>query len=100
MPTTPEERFELEAEAPELDEQLKDYDERSLADELIDDLLPPELDWRRLVRRYPVPALLVAAVGGYLLGRSRGPAIVEAVAELATAQISERVGAFAGEDPS
>ena len=75
-------------------------DERTLADELIDDLLPPEFDWRRMVRRYPIPALLVAAAGGYLLGRAKGREIVGALSDMVTAELSERVGALAGEDRS
>jgi len=59
-----------------------------VADELLDDLLPAELEWRQMVRSYPLPALAVAALGGYLLGRSRGPAIVAA---LSTFVVSEMV---------
>jgi hypothetical protein len=77
-------------------------DERSLADELIDDLLPPEFDWRGVVRRHPVPSLLVAAAGGYLLARSRGPKLVTALAELVALQVggrvSERLGALGDDD--
>ena len=36
--------------------------ERSRLDELVDDILPGE--WERLVKAYPIPALLVAAAGG------------------------------------
>ena len=42
--------------------------------------MPPDLDWRRIVRRYPIPALLVAGAAGYWLGRSkRGAGIAEAL---------------------
>ena len=34
------------------------------ADQLIDELMPEELDWRRVVTSYPVASLAVAAVGG------------------------------------
>ena len=42
------------------DEDELESEERALADELIDDLLPPEFDWRGVVRRHPIPALLDA----------------------------------------
>ena len=48
--------------------------ERSIANRFLDDLLPEELEWERLVRSYPIAALVVAGVAGYLLGmRSGGP---------------------------
>jgi hypothetical protein len=53
----------------------------SPADEFLDELMPPDLDWRGVVRRHPIPAILVAAAAGYWLGRSRrGSAIADAVA--------------------
>lgn len=67
----------------------------SFADELVDDLLPDEFDWRRVVRRYPIPALAVAALGGYLLARSRGPELLAALGDAASDQVAERLGAFA-----
>ncbi len=76
----------------------EEVEELSLADELIDDLLPPEFDWRRVVRRYPIPALVVAAVGGYLLGRSKGPALVDALGAAAGEHVAAKVGAFAEEE--
>jgi len=79
------------------DEDELELEERSLADELIDDLLPPEFDWRGVVRRHPVPALLVALAGGYWLGRTKGREIVGALSDLASAEISDRVGALAGD---
>lgn len=72
-------------------------EERTLADELLDDLLPPEFDWRGVVRRHPIPALLVALAGGYWLGHTKGREIVGALSDLASAEISTRVGALGGE---
>lgn len=63
----------------------------SLADELIDGLVPPEVDWRHIVRRHPLPALLVAGVGGYLLGRSQGKLLLRAVSALAVARVESEV---------
>ncbi len=56
---------------------------------IVDEILPD--DWDRLVRAYPIPALLLAAFGGYLLGRHRGGPIVSAVSAFAADQVA-RVG--------
>jgi hypothetical protein len=66
------------------------------ADQLLDELMPEELDWQRLVRAYPLAALSVAAVGGFLLGRSRGRAIVVALSAFAADSLTENVNTFIG----
>ena len=68
------------------------------ADGLVDELLPDELDWRHMVTSYPVASLAVAAVGGYLLGRARGTAMVGALAVFASETVSKNVNALIGED--
>ena len=68
------------------------------ADQLLDEMLPEELDWRRLVTTYPVTSLALAAVGGYLLGRSRGVAIVGALATFASTTVARNVNALIGEE--
>ena len=68
-----------------------EIDDPSLADELLDDLIPPDINWRRLVRNHPWPALVLAGLGGYLLGRSQGRALVGALAGLAVARVESRV---------
>lgn len=68
------------------------------AHEVVDDLMPEGFDWERLVRRYPVPALLAAGVGGFWLGRSRGSAILAALAAFAAAQVTEQVNELLGDE--
>lgn len=63
----------------------------SLADEFLDELLPERFEWRRMVRRYPVPALIVAALGGYWLGSRRGEALVAAATAQATDAVDRRL---------
>ncbi len=70
--------------------------ERSRIDELVDDILPGE--WERLVRAYPIPALLVAGVGGYLLGRFKGTAVVATLSGLAAEQVARLGSDFLGGD--
>ena len=64
---------------------------RSQVDELLDELVPPDLDWRRVVTRYPIPSLLVAAAAGYFLGRSRrGVAVAEALVGAAALGMTQK----------
>lgn len=68
----------------------------SALDEVVDDLLPADLDWRRLVVTYPIPSLLVAAAGGFWLGRQRGPELVTALSSFVTDQVTRNVRAVLG----
>ena len=70
----------------------------SLADKVIDDLLPERLDWQRLVRNYPLPALAIAALGGYWLGRHRGTVVVTALSAFAATGVSEQVNEMLGDE--
>lgn len=70
--------------------------ERSRLDELVDDILPGE--WERLVKAYPIPALLVAAAGGYLLGRYKGAAVVAALSGVAAEQAARIGSEFLGDN--
>ena len=70
----------------------------SLADKVIDDLLPERLDWQRLVRNYPLPALAIAALGGYWLGRHRGKVVVTALSAFAATAVSEQVNEMLGDE--
>lgn len=68
-------------------------------DEIVDEIVPESLDWERLVRTYPIPAVLLAGVGGFFLGRRHGPAILAAVSSFAAAEISQNLGRVLGEEP-
>lgn len=63
----------------------------SFVESLIDEIVPEGLDWERLVVRYPIPALLLAAVGGFLVGRRHGPEIVAALSSFAAGEVSRNV---------
>ena len=66
------------------------------ADDVVDEVMPSELDWQRLVRRYPIASITIAAVGGYVLGRNRGQEILVALsnhaADLVTGQVNTVLG--------
>lgn len=68
------------------------------AHEVVDEVLPEEFEWERLVRTYPVPALLLAAVGGFVLARARGEAVLAALGAFAAARVTDEVHRVLGED--
>lgn len=68
------------------------------ADELVDEIMPEEVDWQRLVRDYPIPALLLAAGAGFFLGMRRGPMVVGALSGWAAGEMSRRVNEILGDD--
>ena len=70
----------------------------SIVEELVDEIVPEGVDWQRLVVRYPIPSLLVAAVGGFFLGRRHGPEIVGALSTFAAGEVSRNVGQLFDQD--
>ena len=75
----------LEADDDDLDEdsELDPLEEstgvtpRSLdPDAILDSLMPQSIDWRGTVRRHPIGSMAAVGLIGYLVGRSRGGAIV------------------------
>lgn len=70
----------------------------SVVDELIDEIVPEGLDWERLVVSYPIPALLIAAVGGFLIGRRHGTEILSAASSYMAAEVSRNVSHLIGQD--
>jgi hypothetical protein len=72
--------------------------EGSIANRFLDDLLPEELEWERLVRTYPIAAVVVAGLAGYLLGVRSGAPILAAVGETATRRVTGLVNPDLGVD--
>lgn len=71
---------------------------RSATDAVVDDLMPDDFDWRRMVRRYPLASLAVATLGGYVLGRSRGREVLAALSLFAADSVSSQVNDLLGKD--
>jgi hypothetical protein len=69
-----------------------------IVQDLLDELLPEGVDWRDLVRAWPLPTLAAAAVGGFLVGRNHGPAILGAVAGFASAEVAKNVSSLLGQE--
>jgi hypothetical protein len=61
----------------------------SLVDRWIDEVVPQELDWKELVRAYPIPAVLAVAAGGFYLGAVHGRRIVETLGDLVTQRVED-----------
>ncbi|MCB1057200.1 MAG: hypothetical protein KDD11_16995 [Acidobacteria bacterium] len=70
----------------------------SMADAVVDELLPVSFDWQRLVKTYPLTSLAVAAAGGWVLSRRRGLGLVTALAGFAADQLVEHVNEFLQEE--
>lgn len=86
--------YELsEADEEEEEEEERPRRQRVDADYLLDKLIPGEVDWRDLVRRHPLLAVSAAAAVGFLIGRSKGSAIIAgASAALTTAVMRQLSG--------
>ncbi len=93
-----------EKEAPEVEEkELFDFDDdevgeedgaeqrRLSADFLLDKLVPKEVDWRETVRRHPLLAVGAAAAIGFLIGRSKGSAIVAGASSAISAAVMRQL---------
>jgi hypothetical protein len=61
------------------------------ADELLDELLPSNVDWRHLVTSYPRAAVVAAAAAGFWLGRTKGGLLMAALTSYVAAQFGDAV---------
>jgi hypothetical protein len=72
---------------------------RSLdADAILDTLVPGSIDWRDTVRRHPIGAVAAVGLVGYLVGRTKGAAIMAGItAGLSTAMMRQLSDVFDGD---
>jgi hypothetical protein len=80
-----EELYELQEEKPGQRRQ------RLNADFVLDKVIPDEIDWRDLVRRHPMLSVGVAAALGFLIGRSKGAAIVAGASAAVSAGVMRQL---------
>jgi hypothetical protein len=71
-----------------------DTTSQPLADRVLDELLPEELEWRRLISKYPWPVLAAAAAFGYFLGSRHSQAVTTVVTGYMASQVTDRLGSF------
>jgi len=72
---------------------------RFAADEIVDELLPSGFDWRKMVCSYPIPALTVAAIGGFVIGCKHGPRVVAALSTFAEREVTKNINSLLGTEP-
>lgn len=73
--------------------------QRSIEDEWVDTVVPEELDWRELVREYPLASMGVVATVGFLVGRFQGDRILALAREVVHQRVDqslESYGLFVG----
>lgn len=70
---------------------MSDEDRNSAFDDIVDDLLPVDLDWRRLVRSYPMTSMAALATGGFLVGRRHGMALASALSAMVAQEVQHNV---------
>ncbi|MFN3414142.1 MAG: glycine zipper domain-containing protein [Thermoanaerobaculum sp.] len=81
--------YELEDLEEEEEEPVRR--QRLDADFLLDKVIPSEIDWRDLVRRHPLLSVGVAAAVGFLIGRSKGAAIVAGASAAVTSAVMRQL---------
>lgn len=73
-------------------------DKLPMADQIVDDLLPEDFDWREIVRDYPLPAVIVAAVAGFFLGQRHGSELLRALKRFADREVTQNLRSLLGDD--
>jgi hypothetical protein len=82
-----------ESEAPS-----NDSARRLDADAILDSLVPGSIDWRDTVRRHPLGSVACVGLVGYLVGRTKGAAIMAGLtAGLSTAMTRQLSDVFDGD---
>lgn len=71
---------------------------RGGAERVIDEVVPEGVEWERLVRTYPLPALALAAAAGLWLGLRHGTVLVAAGGAYASRQAARGLREALGED--
>lgn len=71
---------------------------RGAAERVIDEVMPEGVEWERLVRAYPLPALTAAAAAGCWLGLRHGRALLAALGAFASRQAARGVREALGEE--
>ncbi|MEM9293374.1 MAG: hypothetical protein AAGD01_16945 [Acidobacteriota bacterium] len=66
-------------------------------EELVDDFIGEDMDWRRVVTRNPKISLLVAALGGYILARNRGHELLRSFGDYAAQRVGDSVNDLLGD---
>ncbi|MEL7059014.1 MAG: hypothetical protein AAGN46_03190 [Acidobacteriota bacterium] len=63
-----------------------------LLDDLVDRVVPSEIEWRPLLVKHPRLAVLATAATGFWIGRSRGLSIFAAASGFVAGELAKRLG--------
>lgn len=90
---------EMDAEAADLPEARESETARPFdADTILDTLVPQTIDWRGTVRRHPLSTVAAVGLVGYLVGRTKGAAILAGMtAGVSTALTRQLSDVFEGD---
>ncbi len=86
-----EDQYQGEADEPQDEEESAPERRRLNADFLLDKVIPGEIDWRDLVRRHPMVSVGLAAGLGFLIGRSKGAAIIAGASAAVTSGVMRQL---------
>jgi len=89
----------------DLDEMLEDHGDdggprgrRLDADTILDSIVPATIDWRETVGRHPLASVACVGIVGYLVGRTKGAAIMSGVTTgLSAAMMRQLADVFEGD---
>ncbi len=84
---------------PEVVEEEAAVEKRRLdADTILDAVIPEQIDWRETVRRHPVASIVGVGLVGYVVGRTKGSAILAGItAGISSALMRQLSDVFEGE---
>ena len=69
----------------------------SYFDQVLDEVLPDDFDWRGLVVDYPLAAVTLSLAGGVWLGRAHGSELLSGLTDFAFREVSRNVQSFVGD---
>lgn len=75
----------------ETDDVNERYDNTDLADDIVDELVPGDLDWRRLVTTYPITSVSLASLAGFFLARNHGSTLLTGVSAFLAREMSRNI---------
>lgn len=81
----------LESQTADDDDLADDVSRSDFADDLVDELVPEGLEWRRLVETYPISAVSMATFAGFLLGRNHGTMLLTAISAFMAKEMSRNI---------
>ncbi|MBZ0113649.1 MAG: hypothetical protein K8J08_14385 [Thermoanaerobaculia bacterium] len=67
---------------------------QGFSDDVLNVLLPEELEWERMVMTYPIPSLAVALTAGFFIGSRHGRFVVGALGGFLSGRVEHAVNSL------